>query len=110
MSKTVDYFLKLPYSVHIVPDKYPSGAACYFARVAELPGCESHGDTPEDAEMSLRDAMAEYISSLIEDGLEPPEPVRHGVSVVWRSNPTIQVPVAGANTASPYSSMRLQPA
>jgi len=41
----------------------------------ELPGCKSFGDTVEAATEALRDARATYIVSLLEDGLEVPQPL-----------------------------------
>ena len=37
----------------------------------ELPGCASHGDTPDQALENLEDAKRLYIESMIEDGIEP---------------------------------------
>ncbi len=47
------------------------GTPCYVARVTELPGCESHGITPDEALDNLEDAKRLYIESMIEDGIEP---------------------------------------
>ena len=57
----------------MVPDLGTRGRH-YLAFVAELPGCESHGDTPAEALENLEDAMALYIQSLLEDGLGLPFP------------------------------------
>lgn len=67
-------FLSLPYTIHVVPDECTDGSHCYLARVVELEGCESHGDTPEEASDNLREAVELYIDSMLEDGLEPPVP------------------------------------
>ena len=37
----------------------------------ELPGCESHGTTPNEALDNLEDAKRLFIESMIEDGMEP---------------------------------------
>jgi predicted RNase H-like HicB family nuclease len=79
----LDYYLRLNYSTHVVPDRYPDGSRCYFASVPDLPGCESHGDTPEEALSNLRDAVEVYVGSMIEDGLEPPLP-QETTTVLWR--------------------------
>ncbi|CAN5812460.1 hypothetical protein BH23GEM7_BH23GEM7_14190 [soil metagenome] len=83
MTSATEQYLRVPYTVIIVPDYYAGGQVCYLARVAELPGCESHGDTPEEARANLRDAMELYIRSLLEDGIEPPLPAE-GTTVTWR--------------------------
>jgi predicted RNase H-like HicB family nuclease len=83
MSKTdVSTYIDLPYSVEISPEKYEDGRACYVARHPELPGCMSHGDTVEEAVASLREARELYIASLIDDGLEVPEPAAAETQVV----------------------------
>jgi predicted RNase H-like HicB family nuclease len=76
MSKTdVSAYVDLPYEVEIKPENYEDGRTCYVASHPELPGCMSHGDTEAEAVASLREARELYIGSLIEDGLEVPEPV-----------------------------------
>lgn len=67
-------FLHLPYAIRVVPDDCTDDSTCYFARVVELEGCESHADTPQEAVASIREAMALFIDSMLEDGLEPPRP------------------------------------
>lgn len=108
MKDRLEWYTALSYSVRIVPDRYPDGRTCYFARVEELPGCESHGDTVEEARANLNDALALYLASMLEDGLEPPMPRSAATSVVWQSatsvTPTAQVTRVIAPTA------RLQPA
>ena len=47
------------------------GSPWYVARVIELPGCASHGDTSDQALENLEDAKRLYIESMIEDGTEP---------------------------------------
>lgn len=83
MIPDLQYYLSRPYRIHIVPDCGTEGEQLYFATVAELPGCESHGATLEEAARNVRDAMALYLESMIEDGLIPPEPQENGVNAVW---------------------------
>jgi predicted RNase H-like HicB family nuclease len=66
--------LALPYAVEVVPDVSTDGEACYVARHPELPGCMSHGDSPEEAKANLEEARELYLRTLLEDGLEPPRP------------------------------------
>lgn len=70
----VQEYLRLPYSTRVVPDEVARGERLYFASVDELPGCNSQGNTPEEALENLRDAMDLYIRTLLEDGFEPPRP------------------------------------
>jgi predicted RNase H-like HicB family nuclease len=67
-------YLRLPYTRHVAPDRGTHGEVLYLASVQQLPGCESHGATAAEALENLEDAVALYIQSLLEDGLEPPVP------------------------------------
>jgi predicted RNase H-like HicB family nuclease len=46
----------------------------YSAYVPDLPGCVATGDTPEQAEKEIRDAIRFHLDGLKEDGLRAPEP------------------------------------
>jgi len=48
----------------------------YIAECTELPGCISQGDTEQEAVKNLADAVADYISVLIEDHLEKQQAVQ----------------------------------
>ena len=58
----------------MAPDAGTEGEPLYLAWLEEMPGCQSHGDTPEEALANLRDAMELFIGSMLEDGVEPPRP------------------------------------
>ncbi len=47
----------------------------YSAYVPDLPGCVAVGDTIEEAEREIREAILFHIEGLKEDGLPVPEPV-----------------------------------
>jgi predicted RNase H-like HicB family nuclease len=47
----------------------------YSAYVPDLPGCVATGDTVEEAEHEIREAIEFHIEGLIEDGLPIPQPV-----------------------------------
>lgn len=80
-------FLDLDYDVTVVPDVCGT-ARCYLASNPELPGCMSQGETPDEAVDNLRDARALYIRSLLEDGLDVPEPRRSpAVAAVGSATP-----------------------
>jgi predicted RNase H-like HicB family nuclease len=90
--KSLDYYLRLPYTVFVTPEDCTDGTVCFMARIPELPNCQSHGDTPEEALEGIEEAKQLYLSSMLEDGVEPPEPqVATGVassskalSAIWR--------------------------
>lgn len=67
-------YLESQYSIEVTLDEYTDGSPCYIARIPELPGCMSDGDTPEEAKANLDEAKRDYIQSLLEDGLEVPGP------------------------------------
>ena len=49
------------------------GTPIYLSRDPRLPGCVADGDTAEEAEANLQTARLDYIDSMIENGLEPPD-------------------------------------
>ncbi len=46
----------------------------FAAYVPDLPGCVATGDTKEEVEQLIRDAIALHLEGLAEDGLPIPEP------------------------------------
>jgi antitoxin HicB len=66
-------YLALPYRIEIHPEVV-EGQIVYVATHPELIGCRSHGDTPEEALASLREARELYIRTAVEDGVELPLP------------------------------------
>jgi antitoxin HicB len=73
--RTVEDYLDLPYHIVLVRDEDEDGDVGYVARVEELPGCISQGDSPNEAMESVRDAMYGWIKIALEDGKEIPEPI-----------------------------------
>jgi predicted RNase H-like HicB family nuclease len=49
----------------------------------ELEGCIAQGETPEEAKRNLDILRVEWIESLLEDGLEVPEPFTAMESGLW---------------------------
>ncbi len=50
------------------------GKDSFGAYVPDLPGCVAVGDSPEEAQQLIREAIALHIDGLREDGLPVPEP------------------------------------
>jgi len=74
--KKVNYYSRLPY--RIIIEKWDDGEGPYYlARVAELPHCMIHGDTPEEAVSEIKDVMRDWIKSNLELGLKIPEPIQY---------------------------------
>ncbi len=72
--KTIKEYLELPYNYIIQPVNDESGFY-FYARVLELDGCQSTGDTFEEAYENLREAMQGWIETKLENGFEVPLPV-----------------------------------
>ena len=50
-----------------------NGTPVYMANDPRLPGCFSDGATVAEARANLQTARLDYIDSMIENGLEPPD-------------------------------------
>ena len=72
--KEVKDYLDLPYNYIIQPINDESGHY-YYAKILELDGCQSTGNTFEEAYENLKEAMEGGISAKIEDGFEVPLPI-----------------------------------
>lgn len=72
--KTVKDYMELPYNYIVQPIKDESGSY-YYAKVLELDGCQSTGETFEEAYEKLREAMEFWIETKLEGGFEVPLPV-----------------------------------
>ena len=71
---SVQEYMKLPYNYIIRPVHDESGD--YFhASVLELDGCQSTGDTFDEALEGLHEAMEGWIETRIANGFAVPEPV-----------------------------------
>lgn len=110
MLNPLRYYLSLPYTRVVVPDEYSRGGVCYLGRIEELPGCESHGDSPEEVVANLQDALELYLSTMLADGVEPPVPSSDfPVSAVWRSVPAAE-PVVAYEGNRAVATASMQPA
>ncbi len=49
----------------------------FSAYVPDLPGCVAAGDTLEETERLIREAIELHVAGLREDGLPVPEPTSH---------------------------------
>ena len=74
--KTVKDYINLPYNYIIQPIKDESGSY-FYAHVLELDGCQSTGETFEEAYKNLKDAMLNWIETKLECGFEVPLPMQY---------------------------------
>lgn len=72
--KDAKYYMSLPYNYLIQPISDESGNY-YYGRVLELDGCQSTGNTLEEAYNSLLEAMEGWLEVKIEYGDPIPEPL-----------------------------------
>ena len=76
MTDKVTEYMALPYVTEVVPEQCTDGSLCYRAYHPELPGCMSHGMTPQEAIENLAEARRLYIETLVEKGQPVPMPQR----------------------------------
>jgi len=73
INKQLEYYAKLPYAV--IVEQWDDGKGPYWvARIAELPHCLIHADTPEEAIKEIQEVKMDWIKSNLERGLLIPEP------------------------------------
>jgi predicted HicB family RNase H-like nuclease len=71
--KGLKYYAVLPYNV--IVEQWDDGRGPYWvARIAELPHCLIHADTPEEAIKEIQEVKLDWIKSNLERGLPIPEP------------------------------------
>jgi len=68
--KDLKYYLSLPYTIQITREDETT----WFARVVELPGCMTEGNSPEEAADMIQDALAAWLEVALEDGRPIAEP------------------------------------
>ena len=72
--KSVKDYMDLPYNYIIQPISDESGFY-YYAKILELDGCQSTGDSFEEAYTNIREAMEGWIEAKLPGGFEVPLPV-----------------------------------
>ena len=73
VEKELRYYASLPYNV--IVEQWDDGKGPYWvARIAELPHCLIHADTPEEAVREIQEVKMDWIKSNLERGLPIPEP------------------------------------
>ena len=76
IEKDLEYYASLPYN--IIVEMWDDGEGPYWvARIAELPHCLIHGDTPGEAIAEIEEVKRDWIKSNLERGLKIPEPIPH---------------------------------
>ena len=71
--KSPHYFLNLPYKIELLLLSREDGRG-YLATIPLLKGCQSDGDTPDEAIQNLREAQEAWIRSALKYGDPIPLP------------------------------------
>lgn len=71
---TVKEYLEKPYNI-IIKKIHDESGAYYHATVLELEGCQSTGETYEEAYNCVLEAMEGWIETKIENGFDVPLPI-----------------------------------
>ena len=70
--KNLEYYMRLPYKIEIVPDEEGDG---YHAEIPDLKGCMAFGETIEEALNTLEDVKKAWLEIALERGWSIAEPV-----------------------------------
>lgn len=102
--KDLEYYCKLPYNIILEP--WDDGNGQYYVpRVAELPHCMIHGDTPEEAIREIETVKREWIESNLKRGNKIPEPVsrKYSGQISLRIPPSLHRLLINASTVQDVS-------
>lgn len=76
------------YTVVIERESDPKFEGYYNAYVPALPGCVSYGKSEQEALANIREAIASYLLSILDEGESPPQDISPEIKTV-----TIEVSV-----------------
>ncbi len=72
----INEFMKLPYN-YIIQEINDESGKYFYAHILEFDGCQSTGNTFEEAYENLKDAMKGWIETKLEGGFEIPLPMKY---------------------------------
>jgi antitoxin HicB len=75
-AREVERLLDLPYHIVLMRDEEGEDEAPWKARVEEIPGCQAHAETSEEAARAIEKALEDWIATALEKGEDVPEPKR----------------------------------
>jgi antitoxin HicB len=70
MTKDLDYYMTLPYTIEMTPDE----DGFWFAEIPLLEGCMTNGYNWNDALDMIQDAKRAWLTTALDMGLPIPEP------------------------------------
>ena len=65
---------RIPYPTVVREDEDTDGTRVFLAEIPDLPGCMSHGNSPDEAIQGLAEALDLYLETLEENGQPIPQP------------------------------------
>lgn len=71
---SVQDYMDLPYN-YVIRQITDESGTYYYATVLELDGCQSTGETFQEAYEGIREAMEGWIETKLENGLTVPQPM-----------------------------------
>lgn len=74
MAKTLEYYMNLPYN-KIIQEIHDESGHYFYGKILELDGCQSTGDTLEELNANLKEAMEGHIEVMLENKIDIPEPI-----------------------------------
>ncbi len=86
----------------VLQEEATDGSIVYRAEIPELPGCMSHGETPEEARQNLEEARDLYLETLREQGRPFSRLIEDPPLIAMTSGTTVE-------GASPLRRVRLAP-
>lgn len=70
-TKSIDYYLSLPYRLEIIPDMEEGGFTAWFP---DLPGCLTCSETMDGIVTNAQDAKKAWLEAALKEGIEIAEP------------------------------------
>jgi antitoxin HicB len=70
VEKNVVYYMALPYTIELIPDE----DGYWFARIPQLEGCMTNGNSREDVLMMIDDAKQLWLETALQMVKAIPEP------------------------------------
>jgi antitoxin HicB len=87
VDQSIDYYMRLPYAVKVVP-----GDDGYFARVEDLPGCVAWASNVEDLWPAVKQAKRAWIEDALQKGMGIPEPRKSEENLEYSGRILVRMP------------------
>jgi antitoxin HicB len=71
MNKNLDYYLSLPYTIELTPDR----DGYWFAEIPLLKGCMTQGENRDEALEMIDEAKILWLETALDENIPIPEPI-----------------------------------